>query len=70
MLLIFRRIAIFNQRRRKLTIHLPPFRRRQRHPSCATVFQLPQGRPLNVNHEAACFIGKIGEGEWEKVPTA
>ena len=24
-----------------------------------------QGRPLNVNHEAACFIGKTG-GEVEK----
>ena len=21
-----------------------------------------QGRPLNANHEAACFIGKKGEG--------
>ena len=25
-----------------------------------------QGRPLNVNHEAACFIGKTGGGGVEK----
>ena len=27
--------------------------------------RVQQGRPLNVNHEAACFIGKTGE-KWKR----